>query len=206
MTHSIVDLLRSAIVHYGYWAVAITLLLENMGIPLPGETILLIASFMAYSEQRLNLYWIIVFAIIACTVGDNVGYALGNHGGRPLLRRYQSFFRIRDSTVGRGEKLFERYGATTVFFARFVFGMRIIAGPLAGVLRMPWRKFVLYNFLGATVWVTVISGAGYLFGQHWERVARGLKRLDLILILVVVLLVMWRWYRNRIANGAAPPK
>lgn len=206
MTHSIVDLLRSAVVHYGYWAVAFTLLLENMGIPLPGETILLIASFMAYSEHDLELSWIIVFATLACTVGDNLGYALGYRGGRPLLLRYQSFFRIRSSTIRRGETLFDRYGAITVFFARFVFGMRIIAGPLAGVLRMPWRKFLVFNFLGAAVWVTVISGAGYLFGQHWEKVARGLKRLDVILIVAVLLLVAWRWWRSRVQNGLAPPK
>lgn len=206
MTHSIVDLLRSAVVQYGYWAVAVTLLLENMGIPLPGETILLIASFMAYSQQDLKLLWIIAFATIACTLGDNLGYALGYHGGRPLLTRYQSFFRIRTSTVQRGENLFERYGSITVFFARFVFGMRIIAGPLAGVLRMPWRKFLLFNFLGATLWVTVISVAGYLFGQHWERVARSLKRVDLVLIVVVVALVAWRWYRSRAAKGSAPPE
>jgi membrane-associated protein len=206
MTHSIVDLLRSAVVHYGYWAVAFTLLLENMGIPLPGETVLLIASFMAYSEHDLKLSWIIVFATVACTIGDNLGYALGHRGGRPLLLRYQSFFRIRPSTILRGETLFERYGAITVFFARFVFGMRIIAGPLAGVLRMPWRKFLVFNFLGAALWVTVVSGAGYLFGQHWEKVARGLKRLDVVLIVAVLLLVGWRWWRSRGQNGLAPPK
>jgi len=151
MTHSILDLLRSAVVHYGYWAVAFTLLLENMGIPLPGETILLIASFMAYSEHDLKLSWIVIFATVACTIGDNLGYALGFRGGRALLNRYQSFFRIRPLTIQRGEQLFERYGAVTVFFARFVFGMRIVAGPLAGVLRMPWRKFLVFNFLGAAV-------------------------------------------------------
>ncbi len=206
MTHSIVDLLRSAVVQYGYWAVAFTLLLENMGIPLPGETILLIASFMAFSERDLKLSWIIVFATLACTVGDNLGYALGYRGGRALLIRYQSFFRIRSSTIERGEKLFERYGAVTVFFARFVFGMRIVAGPLAGVLRMPWRKFLIFNFLGAVVWVTVISAAGYLFGRHWEKLAMDLKRLDLILIGVFVLLLAWKWWRIRRENGSASSK
>lgn len=201
MTDSILDVLRSAVVQYGYWAVAVTLLLENMGIPLPGETILLIASFMAYSEHGLNLPWIIGVATVACTIGDNLGYALGYRGGRPLLVRYQNLFRIRTSTIERGENLFQEYGAVTVFIARFVFGMRIIAGPLAGVLRMPWRKFLLFNFLGAAVWVSVISSAGYFFGQHWERLARNLKRLDVVLIVVAVLLMAWRWWRGR-QNGA----
>ena len=149
MTHSILDLLRNAVVHYGYWAVGLALLIENAGIPVPGETILLIASFLAYSEHELHLSWIIVVATIAATIGDNLGFALGYYGGRPLFERYRTFFRIRETTLNRGENLFARYGAATVFFARFVFGMRIIAGPMAGVLRMPWRKFLVFNFLGA---------------------------------------------------------
>jgi membrane-associated protein len=96
--------------------------------------------------------------------------------------------------------LFARYGALTIFFARFVFGMRIIAGPLAGVLRMPWRKFSLFNFLGAGLWVTVISGVGYLFGQHWDRLEHVLKRFDLTAAVVVLLGAAFLWWRSRRAN------
>jgi membrane-associated protein len=197
MTHSILDLLRNAVVHYGYWAVGVTLLLENAGVPLPGETILLLASFLAYSQHELQLPWIIVVATTAATLGDNLGFALGYYGGRPLLARYQSIFRIEDKTLARGESLFARYGAVTVFFARFVFGMRIIAGPMAGVLRMPWRKFLTFNFLGAAVWVTVISSAGYLFGQHWGRLERDIKRFDVVVTIAVVLLAALWWWRSR---------
>jgi membrane protein DedA with SNARE-associated domain len=199
MSHSILDLLRNAVVHYGYWAVGVALLLENAGVPVPGETILLLASFLAFSEHELQLPWIILVATIAATLGDNLGFALGYYGGRPLLVRYQSIFRIQDKTLTQGENLFARYGPVTVFFARFVFGMRIIAGPMAGVLRMPWRKFLVYNFLGAAVWVTVISAAGYLFGQHWMRLERNLKRLDVAVAIVVLLLAaywLWRSRRN----------
>ena len=200
MTHSILDLLRNAVVHYGYWAVGAALLLENAGVPVPGETVLLLASFLAYSEHDLRLPWIIVVATVAATLGDNLGFALGYYGGRPLLQRYQAFFRIRHTTVARGEELFARYGALTIFFARFVFGMRIIAGPLAGVLRMPWRKFSLFNFLGAGLWVTVISGVGYLFGRHWDRLEHVLKRFDLTVAVVVLLGAAFLWWRSRRAN------
>src|SRR5436309_892136 len=159
MAQHIVDLLRSLLAHYGYGAVAGALLLENAGLPVPGETVLLMASFLAYSEHDLQMPWIVVVATLAATLGDNLGFALGYYGGRPLLQRYSAIFRIRGQTLAEGERLFERYGAVTVFFARFVFGQRIIAGPLAGVLRMPWRKFLVSNFLGAMVWVMVISGA-----------------------------------------------
>lgn len=197
MTQSILDFLRGAVVQYGYWAVGFALLVENAGIPVPGETILLLASFLAYSEHDLRLSWIIVVGTIAATLGDNLGFALGNSGGRPLLARYQSIFRIQKSTIERGEKLFARYGPATVFFARFVFGMRIIAGPLAGVLRMPWKRFAVFNFLGAVVWVSVISSAGYFFGRHWDKLERGMKRFDIVVAIIVLVIAAFLWWRGR---------
>jgi membrane-associated protein len=203
MTQSILDFLRSVIVQYGYWAVGGALLLENTGIPVPGETILLLASFLAYSEHDLRLSGIIMVGTIAATLGDNLGFALGYYGGRALLGRYQSFFRIQTATVERGERLFARYGSLTIFFARFVFGMRIIAGPLAGVLRMPWKRFLLFNFMGAALWVSVISSVGYLFGRHWERLERHMKRFDVIVAVVVLLIAVFLWWRNRRVNSGA---
>jgi membrane protein DedA with SNARE-associated domain len=204
MTHSILDLLRNAVVSYGYWAVGLALLAENAGVPVPGETILLLASFLAYSEHDLRLPWIIVVATIAATLGDNLGFALGYYGGRPLLVRYQSVFRIHSRTLERGEEVFKRYGAVTILFARFLFGLRIIAGPMAGVLRMPWRRFMVSNFIGAALWVTVISGAGYFFGQHWQGLEQDVKRLDAVvgILLLLVLAFLW-WRRRRSLNGAS---
>jgi membrane protein DedA with SNARE-associated domain len=198
MPHSFLDLLRNLLIEYGYWAVAAALLLENAGIPVPGETILLLASFLAYSEHALQFRWLVVVGTIAATMGDNLGFALGHYGGRPIVERYQSFFRIRPEIIQRGERIFARYGPLTVFFARFVFGMRIIAGPLAGALRMPWRKFIFYNFLGAVLWVTVISSAGYLFGQHWHRLMRDLKVFDIAIAAIVAIgLGIWWWRSHR---------
>lgn len=200
MGQEIFELLRDFFHDYGYWTVAFALLLENAGVPVPGETILLFASFLAYSERELHLPIIILVAIAACTLGDNLGYAIGRRGGRALLRRYQNIFRIRDKTIARGERLFARYGAVTVFFARFVFGMRIIAGPLAGVLHMEWKRFVLFNFLGAVVWVTVISLVGYFFGSQWETVLRIVGRVKFgfaIALVVAILLLWWRYRRSQ---------
>ena len=102
MTQSILDFLRDAVVHYGYWAVGAALLLENTGIPVPGETILLLASFLAYSQHELQLPWIIAVATVAATFGDNLGFTLGYYGGRSLLERYQSLFRIQKETLAKG--------------------------------------------------------------------------------------------------------
>jgi membrane protein DedA with SNARE-associated domain len=197
MNHHIFELLRGALVHYGYWAVAPVLLLENTGLPLPGETVLLLASFLAYSEHELRFPLVILVGIAATTAGGELGFAVGRHGGRPLIERYREFFKIRTETVARGDRLFERYGAATVFLARFLPGMRVLASLLAGALRMPWQKFVLCNFLGATVWVTTICGAGYLFGGHWGRLAHDLKRFDLAVAIVVVVGGLWWWWRSR---------
>src|ERR1700680_5337144 len=106
MSHHILEMLRGALVHYGYWAVGGALLLENAGVPVPGETILLLACFLAYSEHDLRLPWIMLVATLAATVGDNLGFALGYYGGRPLLVRYQALFRIENKTVAPGEELF----------------------------------------------------------------------------------------------------
>jgi len=197
MGHHIFDFLRAALVHYGYWAVAAALLLENAGVPVPGETVLLLASFLAYSERELNLGWIIVVGTLAATLGDNLGYAIGHSGGRPLLERHRKIFRVSAAALARGEKLFSRYGSVTILFARFVFGMRIIAGPLAGVLRMPWKKFAVFNLLGAALWVTIISLVGYSFSSRWNLLMHYVKRFDLVLGAAFVIIAAILWWRNR---------
>ncbi|MBZ5599887.1 MAG: DedA family protein [Acidobacteriia bacterium] len=197
MAQHILELLRGYLAHYGYWTVAAALLLENAGVPVPGETILLLASFLAYSEHHLHLGYIILVGICAATIGDNLGFAIGYHGGRPLLERYQHIFHIPQRTLARGEHLFQRYGAATIFVARFIAGMRIIAGPLAGVLRMDWRKFALYNFLGAALWVSVISAVGYFFGKYWDDLMQVMHGLNLVLLAVAAAVALWLWRRWR---------
>jgi membrane protein DedA with SNARE-associated domain len=191
------ELLRNYLAHYGYWAVGAALLLENAGLPVPGETILLLASFLAYSEHKLALPYIILVGIFAATLGDNLGFAIGFYGGRPLLERYQKTLHIRPSVIARGEELFARYGAATIFVARFIAGMRIVAGPLAGVLRMSWRKFLLFNFLGAVVWVTVIASVGYFFGKHWEGLVDLVEDANIAIAIVVIVFAAVFWWRRR---------
>jgi len=176
------------------------LFLENMGLPVPGETILLLASFLAYSREELQLSYIILIGVCAATIGDNLGYAIGYRGGRPLLDRYRNVFRIRPDTIVQGERLFAQYGAVTIFFARFIFGLRVIAGPLAGVLRMPWKRFAIFNFLGASLWVSVIAAIGHKFGKHWDLLTEYVERFNLgfVIAAAVVIFVLWRWQRSHL--------
>jgi len=199
VAESLFEYLRHFFDQYGYWTVGIALLLENAGVPVPGESVLLFASFLAYSEQTLRLPYIIFIGIAACTVGDNAGFVIGRRGGRPLLDRYQRFFRIRPGTVARGERLFAKYGAVTILFARFIFGLRIIAGPLAGVLQMPWKQFAVFNFLGAIVWVTTISCIGYFVGTEWSALLRMVKQINTGVLIVAAIVAAVVWWKRRAA-------
>ena len=199
MTDFLLQHLHAFFAEFGYWAVLLALLGENAGLPVPGETVLLYASFLAYSEHRLQLAWIIVAGICACTLGDNVGYFIGHRGGRPLLERHQRWFRVNPQAFARGERLFEQHGAAAIFWARFIFGMRIIAGPLAGVLSMPWRKFLLFNFLGAVVWVSAVATIGYVFGREFESVLSTFEHVNLIVfgLLLIALAVAYFHFKKQ---------
>jgi membrane protein DedA with SNARE-associated domain len=203
MQYTILHSLRTFIADYGYWAVVLALLAESAGLPVPGEITLLLASFLAYSERHLHVGWIIVAGTCAATLGGNIGYAIGEYGGRPLLDRYRSALRISPDALERAEKMFADYGAAAILSARFIFGMRVFAGPLAGVLRMNWRAFTLFNFIGASVWVTFISGSGYLFGRHWHTLLRVLQRFNiavLIVAAVVIAVLSWRYRRQALGK------
>lgn len=208
MSDTLIDHLRWFFATFGYWAVVLALLLENAGIPVPGETTLLFASFLAWSEHRLQLLYIILFGIAACTIGDNLGYWIGRRGGRPLLERYRAFFHISLPALQRAEQLFGRYGAPTVFFARFVFGMRIIGGPLAGVLRMQWRRFLLFNLLGAIAWVVTISLVGYFFGRQWDWLVEMMGRANAVMAGIAAVAVIWvvrRYFGSHAESGSDEP-
>ncbi|MBS1851937.1 MAG: DedA family protein [Acidobacteria bacterium] len=197
MAFHVFEFFRELLVQYGYGAIALALLLENAGLPVPGESVLLLASFLAYSQHHLRLPYIILVGTCAATLGDNIGFAIGHFGGLPLLARYREVFRIRGESIAKAESFFARYGATAIFFARFVAGMRVISGPLAGVLRMHWRKFVVYNFLGAVVWVSVISAAGYFSGKHWHHVMHVIRGVNLGILFAAAVLLAVFWYKRK---------
>lgn len=204
MSAHILHLLQGYFGRHGYWTVALVLLLENAGVPVPGETVLLLAGFLTFSQHHFRLPWVIAVGVAAATFGDNAGYIIGHYGGRPLLERYRQFFHISPAHIAQGERVFERHGPVAVFFARFIFGLRIITGPLAGVLRMHWKKFALFNFLGAVAWVTAVACAGYLFGSHWNRLVRWAGDLDLLLGIIVALIVIAAIWRARQSQTPQP--
>lgn len=166
--HWIYHIIRHLLLSWGYWAILAALLAEDAGLPLPGETVLIFASFLSHKSGSMQLGWIIAIAIFAAVMGDNIGYLLGRKFGPTLIRMTKAIVRLNEEDIRVAKDLIRRHGGLTIFFARFIFGLRTVAGPLAGMLDMTWKKFFLYNILGAAAWVTTIAVAGFLFANAFD--------------------------------------
>ena len=142
---------------YGYLAVFVAILVEGVGIPAPGQT-LLIAAALSAAHGNLSLVWVLILACLAATLGNTLGYLLGRWGGRPLLAR----FKVRGDRLARLEEKFQRYGGVLVLVARFFDGLRQLNGIVAGMLAMPWKIFMAFNVLGAMLWTGVWG-----LGTYW---------------------------------------
>ena len=124
--------------------------------------------------------------------------------GARCIERFQKFFHVPPTGLARGEALIARHGAFAIFFARFIFGLRMVIGPLAGVLRMRWRVFFFYNLLGSAAWVTLIASVGYLFGRHWGHLMRVLAGANLVILIgvaAVAIYFFWSRRKNRDAEA-----
>jgi membrane protein DedA with SNARE-associated domain len=156
--------LTNLITSYGYWIVGIIVGLESLGVPLPGETTLILASVYAGSSHRLSISLVILAAAAGAIVGDNLGYQIGRRVGYPFLRRYGRYIRLDESRLKVGEYLFQRFGGRVVFFGRFVPFLRILAAVLAGTDRVPLHRFVVANAAGGILWATLVGTLSYVIG------------------------------------------
>ena len=156
---------------YGLVVVASVIGLESVGLPVPGESVLILASIFAGTKHDLNIISVILTAAIAAVAGQMVGYVIGREFGYWLLLRYGRYLRITESRIKLGEYLFLRHGGKIIIIARFVPVLRALAGILAGANRMPWRHFMLANIAGACVWAVFFGSASYMLGRQIERVA-----------------------------------
>ncbi|RMF65629.1 MAG: DedA family protein [Cyanobacteria bacterium J069] len=149
---------------YGYWVVFLGIMLENTGIPLPGETITLVGGFLAGSDE-LNYWLVLACATAGAVLGDNFGYWIGHFGGWPLLTRVGRLFRIEEARLLELRQQFSDNAAKAVIFGRFLALLRIFAGPLAGIAQMPYPKFLLCNFIGALSWASVMVTLSFFVGR-----------------------------------------
>ena len=186
---------------YGYWAIFFGVMLENAGLLVPGETILLVGGFFAASRpDQFNVVRVMITAATGAAIGDNIGFAIGRHYGRGFLLRVGRFVFLTPKRLEHMENYFESHGNKTILVARFITGLRVFAGPLAGASRMmPWRVFVAYNIAGAILWSIVITLLGYFFGQSLPLLIKWLRLSGTILLIaaVVIGVIVWRVRRHR---------
>ena len=181
---------------YGYGVVFVGVLLENAGLPVPGETALLAGAALAHFG-RLSIYWVVLTAILGAILGDNVGFLIGRRGGRALAERHGWRVGLTAARLRMFDGFFERYGARTVFIARFVTGLRVFGAVLAGASGLPWRTFLLYNASGAVVWSASIGAAGYLLAYSWQTLERWIGRSGVAALVLVGLAVGFTLLRRR---------
>ena len=207
--------LQNALDNFGYAAVALFIMIESSGIPFPGETMLLLASFYAAVSHQLQIPLVIACAAFGAIIGDNIGYLVGRTGGRSILVRYGRYVFIKPEHLARAETYFAKHGNKTVFFGRFIALLRAWAAFLAGINHMNWRTFLFYNAAGGILWATIYGTLGYIAGRFFhdnfasvERLATTLGWLGTAFIVVAVLIVLFvfRVRRKKLAQAIAQAK
>lgn len=190
---------------YGYPLVALFVGIESSGIPFPGETMLVAAAVYA-GTGHLSIVWVIVMGATGAIVGDNLGFTAGRKGGRPLILRYGRYIRVKQEHLEYAERFFAKHGDKTVFLGRFVAVLRAWAALLAGINRMPWGTFLVYNAAGGIVWATVYGLLGYTLGHNLpvlDRVLRILGTAGVVGAILIAVIAYIVWRRRRAAERAA---
>jgi membrane protein DedA with SNARE-associated domain len=186
-----IETIKPLIAQHGYLAVFCIVALESAGIPLPGETALVLAAMFAGATGLIDIKLVIFFAAFGAILGDNVGFWAGRRFGLPLLLNHGARLGLTDDRIKLGQYLFEHHGAKIVFFGRFIALLRIFAAFLAGVNRYSWGQFMFYNATGGIVWAVIFGLGGFAFGDAFERVAGPLGKIMLGLAVLGVALGWW---------------
>lgn len=187
--------------HYGYLAVATLIFLEDFGVPVPGETILLAAAVYA-GAGVLNPVLVGIVAVFAAVLGDNVGFAIGHLLERRVILKYGRYVFITEERLTRAEKFFEHRGARIIIVARFLEGLRQANGIIAGLAGMHWRRFLTYNAIGAVLWVGCWLTIGVTAGSHLTTIYHEITRYSLyVLIALVLALIGYLLRRQRRRSG-----
>jgi membrane protein DedA with SNARE-associated domain len=187
---------------WGYWAVALFVLTEAFGVPLPGETAVVVAGTYAGHSHRLSPWAIFAVASAAALVGGQIGYLLGRSGGYRLVRRWGHKIRLDESKLRVGRYMFDTYGSKVVFLGRFVTVLRTYTAFLAGTSQMRLRRFAVANAASAVVWAGIVTYASYVAGNTLRRTSGAITWI-LVGLAVVVMAVVFLLARRRAAEFAA---
>ena len=192
--HHLMRLLQT----YTYPVLVGLVLLESLGIPLPGEIALVTAAAYA-SLGHISIYVVIILAALGAIVGGALGYLIGLRGGLPLVLQYGGYIGVRRRHVDRAHTFFEKHGAKTILFGRFIAILRTWAAIVAGGAGMSFPKFVIYNAIGSVVWAIVFGWLGYYFGRDLPLLESYISRVSLVLLvaLAVGILTLVFWKRRK---------
>ena len=190
--------------HYGLLAVALLVFLEDFGVPVPGETVLIAAAIYA-GAGKLNIVAVGVIGFVAAVVGDNVGYAIGRFGGRALALRYGRYVFLTGERLDKAEAFVNRHGGKVITVARFIEGLRQANGIVAGIARLHWLRFLAFNALGAALWTAVWVTIGYVGGQHITAIYAQFQRYVVYVVIaavvVIATLAVWHLRKRRRGRG-----
>ncbi|MDA8393186.1 MAG: DedA family protein [Actinomycetota bacterium] len=187
---------------HAYLAVGGFVALEDFGVPVPGETILIAAAVYA-GAQRLSIVAVVLIGILAAIVGDNIGFAIGHFGGRAFALRWGKYVFLTAERLDKAQGFFERHGGKVVTVARFIEGLRQANGIIAGLSDMPWLKFLAFNALGAVLWVGLWTTVGYTAGNHIDAIYHQVVHYELYAIVVAVLIAAALVLRHLFARRRA---
>jgi membrane protein DedA with SNARE-associated domain len=180
--------LETIILSVGYPLVFFFIMGESMGVPMPGETTLLIAAGAAGAGKSFNIWIVFLCASAGAIVGDTIGYWIGRRGGRKLLLRLAGNRWVKKAHLEKAEKFFSKHGGKAVFFGRSVSYLRVLTALMAGVSHMHYPRFLFYNALGGIAWAGVVSFIGYKFGQHLDLIEKIIKDFGRGLLVAVIFL------------------
>src|SRR6516225_6333435 len=169
---------------YGLWAIFVLVLLEDFGIPVPGETVLIAGAVYAGSG-RLNVVAVGIVGFVAAVLGDNIGYAIGRFGGHAVVLRWGKYVGMTAERLDKAQDFFNRHGGKIITIARFIEGLRQANGIIAGIIKMHWLKFVAFNALGAALWVGTWVTIGYFAGQHIATIYHYITQYSYYLLIVL---------------------
>jgi membrane protein DedA with SNARE-associated domain len=188
---------------FAYLVVGLVIGVESMGVPLPGETTLIAAALLA-SQHNLNIVFVIAAAAAGAIVGDSIGYFIGRKAGRGLFERLgRRFHHFSEERIVKAEKYFHKYGVWTVFFGRFVALLRIFAGPMAGMLRMHYPRFLAANAAGGIAWSATIGVVAYKIGDNADKIF-GQVSVWALVVIGVALVGAYAVYKIRKRRNAVP--
>jgi membrane protein DedA with SNARE-associated domain len=193
---------RHLIENYGYAIVVVLVLAEGVGLPLPGETALITAAAVAAQSHRLTIVGVIIASFVGAAGGGVGGYWIGMTSGLGVLTKHGRWLGVTPRRISRARSFFTEHGPKAVFLARFIAILRMFAGLLAGVTKMRFGIFFLWNALGALAWSILFGTLGYIFGNYLPRLEHLVGRTSLIAFVVVVVIAVIVWHHRSSRSGA----